>query len=393
MNVFEPPWERERESLFAKLDYSKINTPAYIIHLGALEDNLRILEKVKEATGCKILLALKGFAFWNTFPLIRNYLDGVCASSVYEARLGCEEFGKEVHSYSPAFSDEDIEEHFRYSNALIFNSLSQWSTYRHRARDKLICGIRINPEVSQKKPYLYNPCIPGSRLGVKCGSWIDDNELIKDLTLLHFHALCEEGPEALEKVLEHVEGKFGSLLAQVKTVNFGGGHLITRSGYDIEKLCRIINAFQERYRVEVYLEPGEAVGLNTGVLAAKVLDIIEDTEKIAILDTSAEAHMPDVLAMPYRPSIIGAGQPGELPYTYTLGGLTCLAGDVIGSYSFNRPLQIGDKLIFQNMAIYTAVKNTTFNGIQLPSIVIMNDSDTIVNTTEFDYSAYKNRLG
>jgi len=397
--IFEPYWERDKEKLFAKIDFSRLKTPAYIIHLGVLEDNLKILKKVRDKTGCRILLALKGYAAWKTFPLIREYLDGVCASSVNEARLGREEFGKEVHTFAPAYTEQDISEHLLYSDHIIFNSFSLWKKYREtikkhnqKSAKKIECGIRINPESKGAENDLYNPCAKGSRLGVTIKEFLKNKDELDGIDGLHFHALCEQNSDALENALKNVEKKFGKFIPQMKWVNFGGGHHITRKDYDTERLCRLINGFKKKYDVDVIIEPGEAAALDTGVLVSSVLDIIENGGRIAVLDTSAEAHMPDILSMPYRPSVIGADKPGKKKYTYRLGGLTCLAGDFIGEYSFDRELKPGDKLVFQNMAVYTMVKNTMFNGIRLPEIVIMDRDEEIVHAKRFGYEDYKGRL-
>ncbi|MBI4439425.1 carboxynorspermidine decarboxylase [Candidatus Woesearchaeota archaeon] len=364
---------------------SRIKTPSYVIDADLLERNLKILRDVKQKTGCSMLLALKSFAAYRTFPLIRKYLDGVCASGPWEARLGYEEFGKEVHVYAPAFSKEDMQEVLKYADHIVFNSFSQWKKYRGMAQKKK-CGIRINPEYSEVKVQLYNPCAKNSRLGVTAGKMED----VSGISGLHFHALCEQNSDVLKRLLEHVEKNFGPYLRKAEWVNFGGGHHITRDGYDRDLLCSLINSFRKKYGVEVYLEPGEAVALNAGYLVASVLDIVDNGMKIAILDTSAENHMPDVLAMPYRPDIIGAGKPGEKKFTYRLGGLTCLAGDVIGDYSFDTPLKAGSKLVFLDMAHYSMVKNTTFNGIKLPSIAIIKKGK-IVHCTKFGYKEYRAR--
>ncbi len=394
-DVFVPFWERDHEKFFSKVDFSKIKTPAYVVHLGALEENLKILKSVKDATGCKILLALKAFSCWKTAPLVMQYLDGVCASSVHEARLGREEYGKEVHTYAPVYSDSDIEGQLKYADHIIFNSFAQWKKYKkqiEKSERTIECGIRINPEAVGADNDLYNPCAKGSRMGVTLKEFEKNAGDLKGITGLHFHALCEQGASDLEDVLKHVQKKFGKYLPKMKWVNFGGGHHITRKGYDLKKLCSLVSRFQKKYGVPVILEPGEAVGLNAGVLVGSVLDIIENDGKIAMTDTTAEAHMPDVLGMPYWPSIVGAGKYGKKKHSYRLGGITCLSGDFIGGYSFDNPLKAGDKVVFQNMAIYTMVKNTTFNGVKLPDILIMDACNKIVHKKEFGYEDFKNRL-
>ena len=369
---------------------ARIKTPCYIIDKDILESNLRVLSGVSTKTGCKILLALKGFAMWSTFPLIKKYLQGVCASSLNESKLGKEEFGKEVHTFSPAYSEEDIKEILQYSDYIIFNSIGQWKKYGKRALSCGVkCGLRINPEYSEVKTELYNPCAKNSRLGITLKNL--EGKDINGITGLHFHAMCEQNSDTLKRILDVVDKKFGKYIEKMKWINFGGGHHITKSNYDVDLLCETINNFKGRYDIEVYLEPGEAVALNAGVLAATVLDIVDNGMKIAILDTSAEAHMPDVLSMPYRPEVIGAGKPKKNKFTYRLSGVTCLAGDIIGDYSFDYELKIGSKIIFLDMAHYTMVKNTTFNGINLPSIAIQ-DANGIKSVKKFEYGSYRNRL-
>jgi carboxynorspermidine decarboxylase len=376
------------------MDVSALETPCFVCDLGALERNARLLADVERRAGCRILLALKGFAQWSTFPLLRQYLAGVAASSVAEARLGREEFGKEVHAYSPAYSEADLEQLLEIADLIVFNSFSQWRRLRTRTRaygDRVRFGIRVNPEHSEVKTTLYDPCAPNSRLGVTLERFEPDE--LDGVSGLHFHTLCQLGADALERTLEAFEHGFGRWLSRMRWVNFGGGHHITREGYDVDLLVNLIRDFRARHGVEVYLEPGEAVGLNAGVLVTRILDIIEDRLNIAILDTSAAAHMPDVLAMPYRPQIVGAGLPGEYPYTYRLGGLTCLAGDVIGDYSFAEPLQSGQRLVFLDMAIYSMVKNTTFNGIRLPSIANYDPKIGRIEVIQrYGYEDYKHRL-
>ena len=374
-------------------DTNKIKTPAYLVDFGLLEKNLKILAEVQEKTGANILLAFKGFAMWSAFPLIRKYLKGISASSLNEARLGAEEFKKEVHTFAPAYREEEFSEIIKYSDHIIFNSFSEWERFSpliKKAKKNIECGIRVNPEHSEVKTELYDPCSPNSRLGVKRKSF--EPELLEGIAGLHFHNLCELNADSLKRTLLAFEEKFGEFLPQMKWVNFGGGHHITRPDYNVELLVQVINQFREDYpHLKIYLEPGEAIALNTGVLISTVMDII-DNNKIAILDTSASAHMPDTLEMPYRAEIVGADIPGKLPHTYRLGGISCLAGDVIGDYSFLRPLARGDKLIFLDMAHYTMVKNTTFNGINLPSILIRDQKGKIKTVRKFGYEDYKNRL-
>ncbi|MDP2646913.1 MAG: carboxynorspermidine decarboxylase [Desulfobacterales bacterium] len=377
-----------------KIDFENVPTPCYLVDEAAVEQNLEILARVQEKTGCKILLALKGFAMWRLFPMIRGYLGGVTASSPDEARLGFEEFGGEVHVCAPAFSPDQFEEITGYADHIVFNSFSQWRRFKPvmaRAAGHIRCGIRINPEYSEVDTPAYNPCGRHSRLGVT-RSQFRENEL-DGISGLHFHALCEQDSGALERTLQAAEEKFGVFFKKMKWVNFGGGHHITRPGYDVDRLCALITGFMHRYPVQVYLEPGEAVALNAGVLVSSVLDILQNEIDIAILDASASAHMPDVLEMPYRPQIRGAGRPGDFPFTYRLGGPSCLAGDIIGDYSFPEPLTVGSKLVLLDMAHYTMVKNNTFNGIRLPSIGIADSrSGRFRIIHKFGYADYKGRL-
>ncbi len=367
----------------------RIPTPCYVCEEEQLEYNLQLLDSVQRQSGAKVLVALKGFAMWSTFDLVGRYLFGAAASGLWEAHLAFEELGKEVHTYSPAFKDDEFDLIAKMSDHVIFNSLTQLEHFKERAiAHGASVGLRINPQTSAAPVDLYNPCAPYSRLGVTKEEFVWDDAIEG----LHFHALCEESAESLAKVLEAVEERFGDYLGRCRWVNFGGGHHITKEGYDTELLIRLIQDFRRRYDVEVYLEPGEAVGWQTGVLVASVVDIIHNEIDIAILDTSAEAHMPDVLAMPYRPQVRGAGKPGEKPYTYRLGGNSCLAGDIIGDYSFERPLRISDKLIFEDQIHYTFVKNTTFNGIRLPSLAILRKNGELEIVKKFDYCDYKHRL-
>jgi len=373
------------------IDVSTVETPAYVIDLGRLRKNLAILGDVQARTGCKILLALKGFAMWRVFPVVGEYLAGIAASSPHEARLGREELGKEVHAYAPAYSEADIAELVTLVDHVVFNSFSQWQRFRS-TMGGVACGMRINPQHSEVPVALYDPCAAGSRLGVTRDEFRADQ--MDGLSGLHFHTLCELGSDALERTLAVVEDRFDAELRRVEWVNFGGGHHITRPDYDVERLVGIVQGFRARRGLAVYLEPGEAIAINTGVLVSSVLDLVRNSGiDIAILDTSATAHMPDVLEMPYRPVIVGAGRPGEHAHAYRLGGLTCLAGDVIGDYSFPRRLAVGDKLVFADMAHYTMVKNTTFNGVRLPSIALHDPAtSTIEVVRRFGYPDYKNRL-
>ena len=377
----------------ARLSDPRIPTPCYVVDESRLLKNLKILEMVQERTGCRILLALKGFAMFSLFPVIREYLCGVAASSVDEARLGAEAFGGEVHFCAPAFPDAHFDELLSYCHHMVFNSFSFWNRYKTRIADSgrpVRCGIRVNPEHSEVKTPIYDPCGPGSRLGVTREQF--DPGRLAGISGLHFHTLCELNADALARTLPVFEKKFGVYLADMEWVNFGGGHHITRDDYNVQLLCDVISDFSRRYSLQIYLEPGEAIALNTGVLMASVLDIVHNGMAIAILDTSAAAHMPDVLEMPYCPVVEGAGTPGEYPFTYRLAGLTCLAGDVIGDYSFTAPLQVGDRLIFHDMAHYTMVKNNTFNGVRLPSIGILTCDGEFRLIRQFGYTDYRNRL-
>ncbi len=375
------------------INTTDISTPCYVVDAAAVERNLKRLDSVQKASGCRILLALKGFAMFSLFPLIRNYLSGVSASSLHEARLGYEAFSKEVHVCAPAYIESEFSRLLTYCDHLVFNSFSQWRRFRSSVRDAgkpIHCGIRVNPEHSEVRVPIYDPCGPFSRLGVTRKEFQEDQ--LSGISGLHFHSLCELNADSLKRTVAVFEKRFGYLIAQMDWVNFGGGHHITRHDYDVAGLCETIRRFRRRYNVRVYLEPGEAIALNTGVLVATVLDIIRNNMDIAILDTSAAAHMPDVLEMPYRPEIVGAGKPGAFPHTYRLGGLTCLAGDIIGDYSFPEPLAVGDKLVFLDMAHYTMVKNNTFNGVRLPSIAIQDPSGAVKRVRTFHYADYKHRL-
>ena len=370
----------------------RLPTPCYLVDEGLIRRNLEILSSVKERTGCKILLAQKAFSMYALYPLIGKYLDGATASGLFEARLGREEMGKENHIFSPAYREDEFDEITGLCDHIIFNSFAQLEKFGSQAlaagRE---VGLRINPECSTQDHAIYDPCSPGSRLGVTAENFRP--ELLQGVSGLHFHTLCEQDADALAQTLEAVEARFGEYLPQMKWLNFGGGHHITRADYDIDLLCSLISRIQEKYSIQVYLEPGEAVALNAGFLITTVLDTVHNGMDIAILDTSAACHMPDVLEMPYRPPLLDSGKAGERPYTYRLTGPTCLAGDVIGDYSFDAPLAPGDRLIFGDMAIYTMVKNNTFNGMNLPAIILRHEdgSDQILRT--FGYEDFKCRLG
>jgi len=372
-------------------DTRQLNTPYYVVDETLLIQNLKILRDVMDRSGCKVLLAQKAFSMFSLYPLIGRYLSGTTASGLFEAKLGKEEMGGETHIFSTAYREEEFDEILKICDHIIFNSFSQWETYRDKAKrtDKQF-GLRINPEYSTQDHAIYDPCAAGSRLGITLENFRP--ELLEGISGLHFHTLCEQNSDDLVETLKVVEEKFGEYLHQMSWINFGGGHHITRADYDIDTLVRVILHMKETYQVEVYLEPGEAVALNSGFLVSSVLDIVENGISIAILDTSAACHMPDVLEMPYRPGIVGAGQPGEKPYTYRLGGPTCLAGDIIGDYSFSRPLRIGDRLVFCDMAIYSMVKNNTFNGMNLPSIAIADTEGRVRLIRNFGYEDFKMRL-
>ncbi|MBF0443337.1 MAG: carboxynorspermidine decarboxylase [Oligoflexales bacterium] len=377
-----------------ELKIKEIETPCFVVDRQLIRKNLAILDSVQEKAGCRILLALKGFAMFSVFPEIRKVLAGTCASGVYEARLGREEFGGEVHSFAPAYTDEDIAELIQLSDHIVFNSFGQWERYRPVIKNSgkhIECGLRVNPECSVGHTAIYDPCSPRSRLGIRAGDF--PGHSLQGISGLHFHALCEQNAYELARVLSVFEERFGAYLGGLRWVNFGGGHHITRDDYDIDLLCRLVRSFKERYAVAVYLEPGEAVALNTGVLVTSVVDIIDNEGPIAILDSSASAHMPDVLEMPYRPNIVSGGHPGEKRYTYRLAGITCLAGDVIGDYSFDYPLEIGGRLVFLDMAHYSMVKTTMFNGVRHPAIALFDSrSGDFHVVKKFGYVDYKNRL-
>ncbi len=376
------------------IDINKLPSPCYLVDERLLKRNLEKLNYVQEKTGCNIILALKGFSMYSTFPLVSKYLKGVTSSSLFEARLGYEEMGKQVHIFSPAYRTDEFDEIMKYCDHIVFNSFNQWSLYRDKVKaykDKNIeCGLRINPEYSEIETDIYNPCFKNSRMGITLENFKEDQ--LEGINGLHFHTMCEQNSDTLARTIKVVDEKFGKYIKNMKWLNFGGGHHITREDYDVETLIDSILYMKNKYGVEIYLEPGEAIALNTGFLVCTVLDVIKNGMNIAILDTSAECHMPDVLEMPYRPNIIGAGEPNEFEFTYRFGGPTCLAGDIIGDYSFKEPLKIGDKLIFCDMAHYSMVKNNTFNGINLPAIVKYSEENGVEIIKEFGYEDFKSRL-
>ena len=370
----------------------ELRTPFFLVDEGLVRENLEILRQVAEEAGCKILLAQKAFSMFRLYPLMRQYLAGSTASGLYEARLGREEFGGETHVYSPAFRPEEMEELLGYVDHIVFNSPAQLKKFgpAAKAAGKQV-GLRLNPECSTQEGHaIYDPCAPGSRLGTTAAQF--DESLLPLLDGLHFHTLCEQDSDALETTLAAVEEKFGRYLPRMKWLNLGGGHHITRPDYDRQRLIRLVRGLREKYGLQVYLEPGEAVVLRAGFLVTQVLETLENGMHIAILDTSAACHMPDVLEMPYRPPLAGAGEAGEKRYTYRLGGPTCLAGDVIGDYSFDAPLEIGQRLVFEDMALYTMVKTNTFNGMPLPQIVLRRLDGSLELVRRFGYEDFKNRL-
>ena len=375
---------------------NELPTPCYVIQEEQLRQNLEILKGVMDRTGCKILLAQKAFSMYEVYPLIAQYLSGTTASGLYEAKLGAEEmgipFGKETHIFSPAYKEEEFEEILTYCDHIVFNSFEQLERFGKRAAEAgKSVGLRINPQYSTLEGHeIYDPCAAGSRLGVTVEKFRP--ELLEYVDGLHFHTLCEQDAQPLHDTLKEVERQFGEWLPKMKWLNFGGGHHITREGYDIALLERCICEMKEKYDLEIFLEPGEAVALNAGVLLTKVEEIVENSIQIAILDTSAACHMPDVLEMPYRPPLQDGYEAEEKAYTYRLAGPTCLAGDVIGDYSFEEPLKRGDTLTFEDMAIYTMVKNNTFNGMRLPAIVLEDKDGECRVVRQFVYEDFKMRL-
>lgn len=378
---------------FLTIARGTITTPVYLIDETLIEENMRILRYVKDRTGCKILHALKSYATFATFPVMAKYLDGVCASGAHEARLGREEFKKEVHTFGAAHRGKDIGGILKHSDAIVFNSFFQLREYGPRAkRMGLEVGLRVNPGHAEVATEMYNPCAPGSRLGITHRTFIEEFPTCQDMVDgFHFHAMCEQNSDVLGRILNSFENLYGPLLRKIKWVNLGGGHHITRDDYDLELLIKLITTFRDKYGVQVYLEPGEASVLNAGVVIASVLDIIQNDIEIAILDASAETHMPDVLLMPYRPNVMKSALPKVKKYTYRLAGPSCLAGDVMGDYSFDKPLQRGQKLVFTDMALYSIVKSTTFNGINLPDIAVIREGGKVEPVKHFGYKDYRNR--
>jgi carboxynorspermidine decarboxylase len=376
-----------------KMDFHALPTPCYVVDRELLKRNLTLLRSVMDRTGCRILLAQKAFSMFSLYPMVGQYLSGTTASSLFEAKLGREEMGGETHIFAPAYREDDFGEIVKICDHIVFNSFDQKERFWEQVKSAphhISCGIRVNPEYSEIETDIYNPCFANSRLGVTEANFRED--LLDGIEGLHFHTMCEQNSDTLERTADVFCKKFGKYLKRMKWVNLGGGHHITRPDYDVETLVRVICRIRDEFGVTVYLEPGEAVALNTGYLVSRVLDIVHNGMDIAILDTSAACHMPDVLEMPYRPEIIGAGKPGEQAHTYRLGGPTCLAGDIIGDYSFPQPLKAGDELVFCDMAHYTMVKNNTFNGENLPSIACTDEEGNIEVVKCFGYEDFKGRL-
>lgn len=382
------------------MDISAVPSPCFILEESLLRKNLELINNVQKQAGCKVILALKGFSMYSAFPVVKEYLSGATASSLNEIRLINDYMGYKAHTYIPAYLEYEFDEVLERSSHITFNSLSQWERFRPRVEafkqahpDRTIsCGIRVNPQYSEVETDMYNPCVPGSRLGVTRDKLSDT--LPEGIEGIHFHTLCENDSRTLERTLEALENKFGDLLHQARWLNMGGGHLMTREGYDIELLIDLIRQIREKYNLEVILEPGSAIAWRTGVLVATVLDVLDSQGiDVAILDTSFAAHMPDTLEMPYKPFIQGAyHEPVQGKPTYRLGGMTCLAGDFMGDYSFDQPLQPGDRLVFEDMIHYTMVKTTTFNGVNLPSIGIAKPDGTFQLVKSFGYESFKDRL-
>ncbi len=382
---------------FARLDTRRLPTPCYVVDEVLLERNLQVLRRVKEASGAKVLLALKGFAMWHYGPLIGRYLDGVCASGLHEAKLGRERFAGEVHCFAAAYPPADMAEVLALSDHVIFNSFHQWQRFQPEIRAAkarrpgLHFGLRLNPEQPEGDYPLYDPSVAGSRLGIVRSEFRP--ELLDGIDGLHFHNLCEQNIEPLQRTVAAIEERFGEFIPRMRWINFGGGHHITRPDYQVEALIDLIRRFRDKWGVDVIIEPGEAVALGTGVYVSEVLDVSRNGLDLLIIDGSCSAHLPDVLEMPYRPELLGAGQPGELGHDYRIGGLTCLAGDVIGDYSFPAPVQVGQRLVFLDMAHYTMVKTNTFNGVKLPAIVAWNSaSDALTVVHEYGYDDFQQRL-
>lgn len=382
---------------FHSFDPTRVPSPCFVVDEAAVRRNLEILNRVQRESGAKVLLALKAFSMFSLAPVIGEYLSGTCASGLHEAKLGREEFGGEVHTFSAAFTEQDLPDILQLSDHVVFNSFNQWQRFQpliqnaQQQRPQLQFGLRVNPRHSEGTTPIYDPCAPGSRLGIPKAAFAGQS--LEGISGLHFHTLCEQGFEPLSRTLDAVERQFADYFPQLQWINFGGGHHITAEGYDVDGLIARIKAFQDQHQLQVYLEPGEAIAIQTGVLVSEVLDVLDYEQSLAILDTSATCHMPDTLEMPYRAGIFGSAESGEKPHTYRLGGQTCLAGDVMGDYSFDAPLQVGQRLMFDDMSHYTMVKTSTFNGIGLPSIALWNsDTDELKIVKQFGYENFKCRL-
>jgi carboxynorspermidine decarboxylase len=376
-----------------QIDFAAFPSPCFVLDESRLRRNLEITRFVQEQSGAKIILAFKGFSMWSAFPLVREYLPGATASSLNEAILCKQEFNREVHVYCVAYSDTEFPQILEVADHLSFNSFSQWQRFKPQVQASqrhVSPGIRINPEYSEVGTDLYNPSMPFSRLGVTRAEFRPD--LLEGIEGLHLHALCENNSDVLERLIETFEANFGEFLPQMKWVNFGGGHLMTRSDYDLERLIRVLKTFREKWNLDVILEPGSAIAWQTGWLVSSVLDLNRNQKDIGLLDVSVSAHMPDCLEMPYRPNILGAGLPDEHKHNYILGGTTCLSGDVVGEYGFDAPLEVGSRVVFEDMIHYTMVKTTTFNGVTHPSIGILRQNGTFDLIREFGYEDFKNRL-
>lgn len=377
------------------LDYSKLPSPSFVLDEKLLRKNLELINGVQKEAGIEIILAFKGFAMWSTFPLVRQYLSGATASSLYEARLCFEEMKTRAHVYAPVYFDKEFGELLHYSSHIVFNSVSQFKRFyplTQKSDHPISCGIRVNPEFSDVGTDLYNPSGTGSRLGVGSAEFPD--ELPEGIEGIHFHVLCESTSYSLEKVLENLEAKFGKHLHKVKWVNMGGGHLMTRSGYDHKHLIELLRNFHKKYNVKVILEPGSAIAWETGVLVSTVMDVVEHKGiRTAILDVSFTAHMPDTLEMPYRPGVVGAKDPdSNSKHLYRLGGVSCLAGDYMEAYDFGRELKPGERIIFKDMIHYTMVKTTMFNGVNHPDIAILKEDGQLDIVRQFNYQDFKGRL-
>ncbi len=377
------------------LDLESVEAPSYVIDLEKLRSNGRLLAEVQRRSGCKVLLALKAFAVWRTFPEFKEFLAGTCSSGVHEARLAREKFGKEVHFYSPGLRESEIQEVAQLADHLVFNSMGQYERFYPHFRDAqrpIQFGFRINPECRVSKFEQYDPSAPRCRFGLRADEI--GRELPPGIEGLHFHNLCEQGIEPLKKTLAAVEAKFGHLIEQAKWMNFGGGHYITSPGYDVDGLVDLIVDFRRRYQIDVYLEPGEAVALDAGVLVASVLDVIErGKESVAVLDVSPSNHMPDILEMPYTPELVGSVPLADAPFQYELGSSSCLSSDIVGNYGFDKPLQIGQKLVFLDQAVYTMVKSSNFNGLKMPNIATYDSkTGTLVQILKLGYQDFRDRL-